>query len=389
MGAHCREHSAYHVQFAQKCVFGLSEALDVAVGWGTSQGGNSPIQFVARFAQLLARTLLFEIHMVSEANPRSASSVVGGRQSTPVSASAPELSNPRRGNVVLRFLKTLGRECLKDSIDDLGAMMAYYAILALFPMMVFVVTLALLVIDDQTILEGVRLATAGMPYAFKSVITETVKSFMASASSGFAIGGALFALWGASRGSAALMGALNSMFNKQETRSFLRRQAIAIGVTFAIAVLLVLAMTLLVAGPTIGHFVADRFGLGHAFDAAWSVGRWLGAWVLVMAVWAITYKWLPNTQAPLRIFTPGAAIGVTLWLGLSALFGLYLDNFASYDKTYGTLGAGIAFLTWIWLSSVAMLFGAEFNDVLADFRKHRSVAAAQLADTEEEGSDRS
>lgn len=325
--------------------------------------------------------------MVTEAEPRSASSVVGGRQGTPVSASAPELVDPHdpahHGNVVVRFLKTLGKECWKDCIDDVGAMMAYYAILALFPMMVFVVTLALLVIDDQTILEGVRLATAGMPYTFRSVITDTVKSFMESASSGFAVGGALLALWGASRGSAALMGALNSMFNKQETRSFLRRQVIAIGVTFAIALLLVLAMALLVAGPAIGHFVTGRFGLSDAFDAVWEVGRWVGAGLLVMGVWAVTYKWLPNTQAPLRIFTPGAVVGVMIWLGISALFGLYLDNFASYDKTYGTLGAGIAFLTWIWLSCIALLFGAEVNDVLADFRKHRSVAAAQLSDTKE------
>ena len=99
-----------------------------------------------------------------------------------------------------------------------------------------------------------------------------------------------------------------------------------------------------------------------------------------MVVWAVLYKFLPNTDAPFRIFTPGAVVGVLLWLGISALFGVYLDHFDSYEATYGALGAAIIFLTWLWLSNIALLFGAEVNDVLADLRKDRSGAAAQLAD---------
>jgi membrane protein len=100
-------------------------------------------------------------------------------------------------------------------------------------------------------------------------------------------------------------------------------------------------------------------------------------------VWAVLYKFLPNTDAPFRIFTPGAIVGVILWLGVSAVFGLYLSHFNSYEATYGTLGGAIIFLTWLWLSNMALLFGAELNDVLADFRKHESAAAAQLADVNE------
>jgi membrane protein len=96
------------------------------------------------------------------------------------------------------------------------------------------------------------------------------------------------------------------------------------------------------------------------------------------------YKWLPNTDAPLRVFTPGAIVGVLLWLGTSALFGFYLSSWGSYDATYGALGGAIAFLTWLWLSNISLLFGAEVNDVLADFRKHRSAAAARLADEREQ-----
>src|SRR5678815_1085275 len=80
-----------------------------------------------------------------------------------------------------------------------------------------------------------------------------------------------------------------------------------------------------------------------------------------------------------RIFTPGAIVGVALWLGISFVFGIYLDHFNSYETTYGALGGGIIFLTWLWLSNIALLFGAEINDVLADLRKDRSPAAAERA----------
>ena|SRR5690242_6624512 len=104
-----------------------------------------------------------------------------------------------------------------------------------------------------------------------------------------------------------------------------------------------------------------------------------------MLVWAICYKFLPNTDAPFRIFTPGAFIGVLLWLGISALFGLYLGHFNSYEATYGALGGAIIFLTWLWLSNITLLVGAEINDVLADIRAPEDPAAAQLADAGEKG----
>ncbi|HSN27056.1 MAG TPA: YihY/virulence factor BrkB family protein, partial [Kofleriaceae bacterium] len=171
----------------------------------------------------------------------------------------------------------------------------------------------------------------------------------------------------------------------KETRSWLRRQLIAIGVTVAVALIAVVALALLVAGPYVGAWLGSRYGLGTQFDTAWSIGRWVGAGLLVMFVWAIAYKFLPNTDAPFRVFTPGAVIGVLLWLGISALFGLYLSHFNSYEATYGALGGAIIFLTWLWLSSVALLVGAEINDVLADARKHGDAGAAQLADPGEKG----
>ena len=282
-------------------------------------------------------------------------------------------------NKAKRFLKSLFSDAIDDNITDVGAMMAYYAVLAIFPMIVFIITIAMLVLDHETVMQGVSMATTAMPSSTAQMIAQKVTDLMNAADAGFAIGGAALALWGASRGAVALSTALNSMYAKKETRAWWKRQLTAIAVTIGVALIVIIALGLLVAGPIAGHYVADRFGLGAAFDVAWGIARWVGAGILVMTVWAVLYKFLPNTNAPFRIFTPGAIVGVLLWLGVSSLFGVYLNYFNSYEATYGALGAGIIFLTWLWLSNIAILFGAEINDVLADFRKHESAAAAQLA----------
>src|SRR5262249_58445082 len=108
---------------------------------------------------------------------------------------------------------------------------------------------------------------------------------------------------------------------------------------------------------TVGHFLVDRFGLGHVFDTGFNLVRWVGAAALVMFVWACLYYFLPALKRRFRWVTPGAIVGVGLWLLASRGFVFYTDSFANYEKTYGTLGGVIVFLTWIWLSCMAFLIG--------------------------------
>jgi membrane protein len=287
------------------------------------------------------------------------------------------------------FLRKLGKELVDDGVTDVGAMMAYYAVLAIFPMLVFVMSIALLVLDPDTVREGANFALRAAPASARDLIITRVNALLEASSAGFAILGAVLALWGASRGAMGLMTALNAIYDKKETRSWIKRNVIAIAVTIGVAVLIVLALGLMFVGPYVGHYVADRFGLGAAFDIGWGIARWVGAGLLVMVVWAMLYKFLANTDAPFRVFTPGAIAGVIIWLGISALFSVYLGHFNSYEATYGTLGGAIIFLTWLWLSNIAILLGAEINDVLADFRRHEDPAAAQLSQPTENPNDTS
>jgi membrane protein len=299
---------------------------------------------------------------------------LGGRPRTAV-------ATPPTGNVAVRFVKLLVHELAHDNLTDNGAMMAYYAILALFPMLVFIVTLGLLVLPAATLMQGLEMATRAMPPATRELVTSQVTTLMTSAHAGFAVGGAALALWGASRGMSSLMGALNAMFNTVETRPWWKRQLIAIAMTLGVAVLVVLALGLLVIGPPVGHWVADRFGLSSAFDTLWDIGRWVGAGLLVLVVWASLYKFLPDTHQPFRLFSPGALTAMALWLAISFGFGVYLGHFNSYATTYGALGGGIIFLTWLWLSAIALLLGAEINDVIDHIRSGTEVQLIDDAGT--------
>jgi membrane protein len=272
------------------------------------------------------------------------------------------------------IVRKLGLALIDDV--DVAAMMAFYAMLALFPMIVFVTSLSLLVVDPSTVRDGATFALKTVPPSVRDLILVRVDALVHASSPGFAVIGAALALWGASRGATALMVALDAIDHEKETRSWLRRQLIAIAVTLAVAVLIVIALALLFVGPFVGHFIADRVGLGRAFDVVWGFARWIGAGLLVLVVWAILYRFLSVTRTPFRVFTPGALCGVTLWLALSALFSLYLQHFGAYEATYGALGGVIIFLTWLWLSNIAVLLGAEINHVLAERDAHPPVQRA-------------
>jgi membrane protein len=252
------------------------------------------------------------------------------------------------------FLRRLVVSIVDDDVTDLGAMMAYYAVLSLFPMLVFIVTMALLVIDPATIHEGVLIATRALPESGRQLISEQVTNFI----------------------NASLGGALDRIMKRTETRPWWRRQLIAIAVTASVALMVVVALGLLVLGPSIGSYLGDV--LGGAWEVAWEIGRWIGAGFLVMLVWAIAYYFLPDSKAPFRLFSIGSFVGIAMWIAVSLGFNYYLTRFGSYETTYGALGGAIVFLTWLWLSNIALLVGAEVNAVLGRMRRER--AEAFLAD---------
>lgn len=280
---------------------------------------------------------------------------------------------------VRRFTRLFVQHFIDDNVLNAGAMMAYYAVLALFPMLLFVVALAMFVLPAALIEQGVHMASAAVPPAVRDPLVSRITTFVDEPHGTFAFVGALLAIWGARGGLTSLMQALNVVFRKHETRSWLHRQLIAILFALAGAVIAVLVLSLLIAGPIAAHWLAVHTDLDANVSLAFSVVCWACAGLVVMVIWALLYKFLPATDAPFRVFTPGAAIGVTLWLAASVGFGVYIGRFNHYEATYGTLGGAIIFLTWLWLSNIALLVGAVIDAVLAELRVQNRPAAAPRA----------
>lgn len=285
---------------------------------------------------------------------------------------------------VRRFFSSLVKEIIEDDVDDLAAMMTYYAIMALFPMVLFVFTIALIALPADLVRAGAASATEALPADVGQILRAQVESMRAASSPGIAILGGLLALWSASRGASTLTTALNRVFTKTEARPWLRRQLRAIFVTAGVAVIVVLALGFFLFAPDIGRELADRINLHRdVFDVIWWLLRWVGAGALATFLWSVLYKYLPNTDAPLRVFTPGALIGVVLWALVTQGLTVFVTYFTDFQATYGAFASVIIFLLWLWLSNLALLIGAEVADVLASMRTVESPAAAALDDPTE------
>jgi membrane protein len=177
-----------------------------------------------------------------------------------------------------------------------------------------------------------------------------------------AILSALGALWAATGGIDAISKTLNIAYDLQETRGYIKRKMVSIGLTLGLAVLIIGSLTLLAFGGQIGEWVAAKVGLGAAFTVAWKILQWPVALGAMFLSFSLIYYFAPNMRKPeWSWITPGAAVGVIVWLLASGAFSLYLQFFNSYSKTYGSLGAVIILMLWFYLTGMAILIGGEVN----------------------------
>lgn len=195
------------------------------------------------------------------------------------------------------------------------------------------------------------------------MITQLVES----PSAGIALAlGALGALWGASGYVGAFGRAMNRIYEVREGRPFWKLRPLQLGLTLGGLVLAsAVAFMLAVSGP-VARSIGEAIGVGQAAQTLWSVLRWPVILVFMIAAVAVLYYATPNVKQPkFRWISVGSALAIVVWIAVSLLFGLYVANFGSYNKTYGTLAGVIVFLLWLWITNLALLFGAELDSELA------------------------
>jgi membrane protein len=283
---------------------------------------------------------------------------------------------------LLRFqaLKTTVQEFQRDDALGLAAQLAYYLILALFPFILVLVSLLGTFGSEE-------LASEVLGY-FRQVVPqeayEIIETFTANIISGRAEApgllsfGILFTIWAASGAFAALINALNRAYDVQETRPFWKVRGIAILMTLGLSVLVLVGVLLLVLGPQIGTTIANLFGLEETFLLVWDIARWPVALIFMVFTVALLYYFAPDVEQPFRWITPGGLIGVLLWVLASVGFNFYVSNFGSYNKTYGSIGAVIVLLLYLYISSLTILFGATLNATLV--RMKEEISGRQILD---------
>jgi membrane protein len=277
----------------------------------------------------------------------------------------------------LRALKATMQEFQRDDTLGIAAQLAYYLILALFPFILVLVSL----------MGSEELASEVLAY-FKRVMPEQayeiIRAFTANIISGDAEApglftfGILFTIWAASGAFAALINALNRAYDVEETRPFWKVRGIAILMTLGLSVLVLIGVLLLVLGPQIGTAIANVFGLEETFLLVWDIARWPAALFFMVFTVALLYYFAPDANQPFRWITPGGLIGVLLWVLASVAFNFYVSNFGSYNKTYGSIGAVIVLLLYLYISSLTILFGATLNAILV--RMKEEISGKQILD---------
>jgi membrane protein len=279
--------------------------------------------------------------------------------------------------------KRTWKEIQEDEVFGRAAQLAYYFLLALFPLLLFLTSVIGLVLGSGT---GLRhklfnYLSEFLPPSAYQLVDSTMNEVSAATGGGKLAFGILAALWAASNGMGAITEALNVAYDVKETRPWWKQRLTAISLTLGLSVLIISALILVLYGGRLGENIAGSFGLGGAFTTAWKVLQWPIALAFMVLAFALIYYFAPDVREQKWVWlTPGSAIGVVLWLLVSFGFRTYLHFFDSYSKTYGTLGAVIVLMLWLYLTGAAILIGGEINSEI-----EHAAAEAGDPDAKEKG----
>jgi membrane protein len=273
-------------------------------------------------------------------------------------AERPSEIPPRGWFAVLKRVKA---EVKEDNVPLLAAGVAFYAMLAIFPAIIAVVTVYGMVADPNQVESQVSEFAKSLPAGADQLLTEQLQNVVSAGRQSLSIGlvvSLAAVLWTASGGVQGLVKGLNIVYDEKETRGFLKLRGLSLLLTLGAILVAVIALALIAVFPA----VIDNLGLGRAGELAASIARWVVLALLVLAALAVVYRFAPDRANPRwRWVSWGAVVALVLWLLGSIGFSWYVDNFGKYNQTYGALAAVIILLLWLFLSAFAVLLGAEFD----------------------------
>ncbi|MFP5350929.1 MAG: YihY/virulence factor BrkB family protein [Gammaproteobacteria bacterium] len=265
------------------------------------------------------------------------------------------------GLPVSTLAKRVWKEINEDDVWGYAAQLAYYFLFSLFPFFIFLAALLAYIPIPNLLDQIMALLGQLLPATVLEMVQGNVLELVTQPRGGLLSLGILLALWTAASAIAAISDSLNRAYGVKEGRPFWRVRLIAVLLTIGLAFLMLSSMVLLIFGSELGSLLATKVGLGAAFDTAWEILRWPIIVFLMMFGAALIYYFAPDVEQEWRWITPGSAIAVLVWIAMSLLFAWYVDHFGNYSVTYGSIGAVIVLLTWMYFTGFFLLVGGEIN----------------------------
>jgi membrane protein len=269
----------------------------------------------------------------------------------------------------MRGLILLWKRIGEDDILGLAAQIAYFLLLSLFPLLIFLVTLIPYLPITQEQMLGVVADFA--PGETMSFIETNLNEIISHQNGTLLSFGIIATVWSASNGLNAIIRALNKAYDVKESRSFIVARGMSILFTFAMIFVFVIALLLPVFGKHIGLFLFTKLGLSSQFLAFWNMVRWLLSALIIFIVFLVLYWIAPNKRFKCIDAVPGAVFSTISWLIVSSGFSFYVSNFGNYSAMYGSIGAVIVMMIWFYLSGIIILIGGEVN-ALSSFLKNKN-----------------
>ncbi|MEP6925077.1 MAG: YihY/virulence factor BrkB family protein [Pyrinomonadaceae bacterium] len=269
------------------------------------------------------------------------------------------------GGLSVRELGTrVYKEIWKDGLLDSAAQLAYYFLFSLFPLLIFLTSIFGFIVGSDNKLQKNLFTYLGtvLPSSALDLVSSVIKEVSQASSGGKLTIGLLLALWAASSGLEALTQSINKIYEVKETRSWWWRRLLSVFLTVVLAILIISALTLVLFGGQINDYVTAKLGFGAVLSVIWQILQYLIVLTFVLLSISLIYYFSPDIkEQSWRFITPGAVVAVALWLLISFGFRLYLQYFNSYSATYGSLGAVIILMFWLYFTGAAILIGGEIN----------------------------
>jgi membrane protein len=258
--------------------------------------------------------------------------------------------------------RRLWREIQEDELLGRSAQLSYYVILALFPALIVLTAIMGLLSVQNYVPEMMNYLRNVLPADALSMVRRFLDQIAQGSGADILSLGLLGALWASSSGMTAMMDALNIVYDvKEDSRPFWRVRLTAILLTIGLAGFIIASLTLVLSGEHIGRWLADFIGLGAVFTWAWIVLQWPAAIGLMLLVVGAVYYFCPDIKQDWRWVSPGSAFAVVMWFVVSLGFKIYVENFGSYNKVYGSISGVIVLMLWLYWSGMVLLVGGEIN----------------------------